>query len=302
MNPNISVIVPVYNSPYLLGKCLDALSKQTCCTPFEAIVVDNCSDDFMELQQLCAQFDIVKLVREFNIGSYAARNKGLSIAKGSVIVFTDADCIPTPGWLKEGWLFLEENPDTDLLAGKVDIFPKAPNKPTIVEIFESFFSFQQENNCKNGIATTANLFIRRGVFEDLGNFDTSSPSGGDIEFTQRATVRGYSLNYAHNAVVKHPARHNLKDLRLKIERVNYGVFLLRKKCPFMKKQFELKTIIFKGAMPPLLDIKKAWRDSKDANISIGELLGVFAILFFNKYYTFILRMGYILGIGKNNIR
>ncbi len=302
MNPNISVIIPAYNCTYLLGKCLDALSKQTCYTSFEVIVVDNNSNDFSTLQQLCGQYEFVKVVREFHIGSYAARNKGLSIAEGNVIVFTDADCIPYPDWLQEGWLFLNKNPDTDLLAGRVKIFFHAPNNPTIVELYESFFSFQQDINCKKGIATTANLFIRRNVFMDIGNFNASSPSGGDIEFTQRATNHGYTLNFSNNAVVEHPARRNLTELSVKIKRVNYGVFLLRKTCPFMKKQFELTTIVFKGAMPPFLNMAKAWRKGQDAEIGLGQVLGVFAILFYNKYYTLFLRIGYLLGIGKSNIR
>jgi len=42
-------------------------------------------------------------------GSYAARNKGLSLAKGDVLAFTDSDCIPALDWIERAWLIFQGN-------------------------------------------------------------------------------------------------------------------------------------------------------------------------------------------------
>jgi len=97
--PFVSVIIPVYNDPERLKTCLQALEEQTYPqSSYEVIVVDNGSDESIE--PIVTEFNQAKAGYEPHPGSYAARNKGLSLARGEVIAFTDADCIPALDWIE----------------------------------------------------------------------------------------------------------------------------------------------------------------------------------------------------------
>ncbi len=102
-SPFVSVIVPVYNHAEHLKLCLGALDNQTypknC---YEVIVIDNGSDDLENIKQIVNQYTQTTFTSESKPGSYAARNQGLSIVKGEIIAFTDADCIPNNNWLEKG--------------------------------------------------------------------------------------------------------------------------------------------------------------------------------------------------------
>src|SRR4051812_27832091 len=96
--PFVSVIVPVFNQSEPLRACLRALNGQT--SPrarFEVIVVDNGSTDPVSVPT--GSHSTVRVEGESKPGSYAARNRGVAIARGSVIAFTDADCVPAADWV-----------------------------------------------------------------------------------------------------------------------------------------------------------------------------------------------------------
>ena len=116
---SVSVIIPVYNDGERLRSCLQALAQQTYPTDcYEVIVVDNGSDARANIQGIVQQFEGTISEFESTPGSYAARNKGISIAKGEIIAFTDADCIPTSNWIEKGVAHLQETVNCGLVGGK----------------------------------------------------------------------------------------------------------------------------------------------------------------------------------------
>src|SRR5262249_52917854 len=99
--PMVSVIIPVYNDAERLPKCLAALEAQT--SPSgrsEGVVIDNGSG--RPAAPLLAGYTHVRASYEGRPSQYAARNRGLSLAQGEVLAFTDADCVPAPGWIERG--------------------------------------------------------------------------------------------------------------------------------------------------------------------------------------------------------
>ena len=90
--PQISIIVPVYNSEKYLGACIDSILSQSF-RDFELILVDDGSRD--SSPRICddyAQKDgRVKVIHKANGGVSAARNDGLDIAKGEYVTFIDSD-------------------------------------------------------------------------------------------------------------------------------------------------------------------------------------------------------------------
>ena len=99
----ISVLIPARNEENNIGKLLKALQGQTYPRNlFEIIVIDDHSTD--KTAEMVRQFTGVKLLtlKDEAINSYKkkALEKGIAASIGELIVTTDADCIPPPGWLQ----------------------------------------------------------------------------------------------------------------------------------------------------------------------------------------------------------
>lgn len=108
----ISIVIPVYNTPRELGKCLRSLEKQTG-VDLEVIVVDDGSENKLKTQnsklKIKEDFDI----RFFSIehgGAPRARNFGLKQAKGDYILFCDADMELRQDCLEKMTVVLRDNP------------------------------------------------------------------------------------------------------------------------------------------------------------------------------------------------
>ena len=99
--PQISVIIPVYNAEKYLQTTLQSLQKQTF-KDFEAICIDDGSSDASPqiLADFAANDARFKIHRQANAGGSAARNKGLELAAGKYIAFLDNDDILHPQYLE----------------------------------------------------------------------------------------------------------------------------------------------------------------------------------------------------------
>jgi len=224
----VSVIVPVFKDAARLGRCLDALANQTYPRAhYEVIVVDNGSaDDVASVVRRCPQ---ANLYHESRPGSYAARNKGISHAKGEILAFTDADCIPSRNWLETGVAALLATPGCGLVGGRVDVFYKNPSRPRAVELYDATCGFLQKKYIEvDRYGATANMFTFRRLFEQLGTFNGELKSYGDVEWGRRVASHGYALVYADETMVAHPARDTLAALRQRVVRVAGGLHDLRK--------------------------------------------------------------------------
>lgn len=97
----ISVVVPAYNEEKTLGRCLGSLARQHPSLPYEVIVVDNNSTDNTErIAQTFQKKMRIRVVHERKKGRGAARHTGFGIAKGDVILSTDADAVVPSNWVE----------------------------------------------------------------------------------------------------------------------------------------------------------------------------------------------------------
>ncbi|MGB1586991.1 MAG: glycosyltransferase [Thermoplasmatota archaeon] len=207
----LSVIIPVFEDDGRLAVCLRALEQQTLPQEdFEVIVVDNGSRTPPPIP------GHVRLIHETTPGSYAARNAGIAAATTSRLIFTDADCVPEPGWLAALDQALD---DTPRATGPVPLFIEG--RRSAAAIYDCLFAFTQEANHAAGFGITANLAVRREVFDDVGMFSPVA-SIGDREFGQRAQAAGHEIAWAPDAIVLHPARQQLGPLLRKMRRLEGG--------------------------------------------------------------------------------
>lgn len=242
--PFVSVVIPVLNDSGRLKTCLEALANQTYPKgSYEVIVVDNGSDE--DIKGLVSRFDGAITAYEPAPGPAAARNKGMSIAKGDVLAFTDADCIPCSGWIEKGVESISSVPGCGMVGGRIDFIFKDPAKPTTCELYDSMMYLQQKRYIANRkYAVTANLFTLRSVINDVGLFDnTGLPfSGEDNDLGWRVFAKGYKQVYSEEARVQHPARYRLNDICRKMARTTEGRVGLGKKWAASKRAREFSRI------------------------------------------------------------
>lgn len=256
--PSVTVIVPVYNDAARLAVCLRALAVQTYPRAlFEIVVVDNgCTDDSAVV---AAGFPHVHLLTEATPGSYAARNTALAAAIGEVIAFTDSDCIPDPLWLERGVARLRAEAGCGLVGGAVRVLFHSDARPTTAELYDRIFEFDQERFLAHGrFACTANLFTWARVIAEVGAFDATIKSVGDRDLGNRIAAAGYTLAFAPDAVVAHPARASIRALLRKRRRVTGGHHDRTRKQPFPRLRF-LSGLAMHLVRNPVWGTVKIWR-------------------------------------------
>ncbi|WP_161597060.1 glycosyltransferase family 2 protein [Dyadobacter flavalbus] len=216
----VSIIIPTYKDWDRLLLCLKALEEQTFpASDFEIIVINNNPADLVpENYPAPANCQIVTEARP---GSYAARNAGIRLAKGDIIGFTDSDCIPAKDWIYNAVDYLKKHKDVSRIAGNIELFFKS-NDLTPAELYEKVYAFKQEEIVKSGLSVTGNMFTYKHVFDKVGIFNEELLSGGDYEWSKRASNAGFKIVYGHNVVIKHPARYKMSDLIKKTKRVVGG--------------------------------------------------------------------------------
>ncbi|MEA2442586.1 MAG: hypothetical protein QOH76_4010 [Thermoleophilaceae bacterium] len=192
----VSVVVPARNAAATLGRTLECLAAQAVDGRIEVVVVDDGSDDDTAAIARGAPGE-VKLVSEGRLGAAQARNRGVAEASAAVIAFTDADCFPTPTWLARA---LDTLVDADLVQGRVEPDPSARLGP-----FDRTIWVESER----GFYETANLVVRRELFERIGGFEDWLDTRGekllaeDVWFGWRAVRAGARTRFASDAVVHH---------------------------------------------------------------------------------------------------
>ncbi len=221
LHPFVSVVVPTLGAD-LLGHCLSALEAQSYPRDrYEVIVVDNGCAGLHEL--FGDSYSAVVFLEEGVRSSYAARNRGIESARGEVVAFTDADCIPEPSWIAEGVADLSCAPRCGLVAGEIRLFFRQADHPNACELFERIFTFQQQRYAEEEhFGSTSNVFTWRRVIDDIGGFDGSVKSGGDREWGNRVFNSGYEVNYSATAIVSHPTRASLRALLARSARIAGG--------------------------------------------------------------------------------
>lgn len=90
--PEISVIIPVFNTAVLLSKCLDSILTQSFKDLELLLVDDGSTDDSYRIIQEYAETDCrIRYFHQENAGVSSARNYGLREAKGKWVAFVDSD-------------------------------------------------------------------------------------------------------------------------------------------------------------------------------------------------------------------
>ena len=227
--PIISIITPTYNRADELVHLYESLKKQTVDLKlFEFIISDDGSTDITQSMVEEWQFNSpfkIKFISQKNQGPGAARNHGLDIAEGELILFIDSDCEAHPDWIQT---IYEEylNDSFDACGGpdgSKDDFTtvqKAIDFAMTSFITTGGMRGHSEKMMAKFFPRTHNMGLKRSVYEKVGGFGDLR-HGQDIELSNRIRKSGARIKFLINAVVYHRRRTSIKQFFKQV--FNWGV-------------------------------------------------------------------------------
>src|SRR4051812_29475283 len=220
--PFFSIIVPTYERPAQLSLCLQALTRLDYpSTSYEVVIGDDGSPP--PPLEIVSQFQAtlsLQLLQQKKTGPGAARNHGSLQARGELLAFTDDDCQPDAGWLRELAPHCVARPDCIIGGRTINALPQNPYSETsqaIIDAVYSYFNTDPDNArffASNNFAVSAEHFRRMNGF--AARFTTSE----DREICARWRSAGRQLTYAPRAVVYHA--HDLDLGSLWRQHFGYG--------------------------------------------------------------------------------
>ena len=221
--PTVAVIIPHYEDPERLARCLEALAREDL-SGVEVAVVDNASPTAPPPEALKAAHPHVRFLVEAEKGAAAARNRGVAETAAPNLLFIDSDCVPCPGWIAAARRAIGAAP---LVGGHVGTFDETPPPRSGAEAFEAVFAFDfQDYIERKGFSGAGNLLTTRAVFDAVGGF-----RGGvseDREWTRRAVAAGHPLIYRAEMAVVHPTRQDWGALERKWRRMTSEMWELHR--------------------------------------------------------------------------
>ena len=159
INPQISVVMPVYNREQYLRESIESILNQTF-ADFEFIIVDDQStDSSWQIIQEYANKDkrIVAVKNTGKKGCYPARNCGHRLAKGKYIAVMDSDDIALPQRLQTQFEFLEKNSNVSFCSAWLKNFEASDDIITLPTTHKEIRDTLFFNCCfSNGVAMFKN--------------------------------------------------------------------------------------------------------------------------------------------------
>ncbi len=203
-----TVIIAARNAGSTIDQQLEALAHQRTDVKWELVVVDNGSEDDTSqvVRSWAGSIPDLRVIDHPPPGAAAARNAGANIAAGEFLLFCDADDVVEPDWIDELVAAVRE---ADVAAGRLEV--AALNDASVVSWYDSF-SAAGVVRAPNTLpwARTANLAVRREIFQKIGGFDEyfTGAAGEDIAFAWSVQLAGHSLVDAPSAIIHYRLRAN----------------------------------------------------------------------------------------------
>ncbi len=224
---SFSVIIPTFNGAARIGHCLAALREQVDQSDGEILVVDDGSTD--NTAEVVRRYCNARLIRQANAGPAAARNRGAHEARGTIILFTDDDCVPVSNWVDE---MLEPFRDPEVVG------TKGIYRTTQQQLMARFVQIEYEERYRlmAGFPTidfvdTYSAAFRRERFLEIGGYDTSFPvaCAEDADLSYRMSARGWKMKFATGAIVRHTHPDSFREyLKKKYKFAFWRVLAVRK--------------------------------------------------------------------------
>ena len=181
-NPEVSIIIPVYNKSDYTYTCLQSIYQNFPQISFEIVVVDDCStDDTLDL--LATIGGITVIHNETNLGFVYTTNNGAKAARGKYLLFLNNDTIVKENWLDELYAVLSIRNDIGLVGSQL-IYSNGLLQESGCLICQDGSSIPlgrlkdpltPEYSCLREVdfCSGASILVRKAEFEEVGGFDSA---------------------------------------------------------------------------------------------------------------------------------
>ena len=207
--PLISVIIPTFNRADLLSRSLESLANQSLPrNQFEVVVIDDGSSD--RTKDVCTDFEKrlhLRCQRQENSGISAAKNMGIFISRGQLLLFFDDDDVADTNLLKEHIKTHTQHPEETTAVLGYTTWHSSLTMTHIMnfvtDVGHFLFSY---SNLKDGqtldftyfwggrSSCKKSLIVKHGIFNQLFRFGSE-----DIELGYRLSKFGLKVIYNANA-------------------------------------------------------------------------------------------------------
>lgn len=205
--PRISVVICAYNAERTMDACLSSL-RELRYPNYEVVIVDDGSTD--GTAAIAQSYPEFRLIRQQNKGLSVARNVGMEAATGTIVAYTDSDCVVDPDWLTYlAYKFLQSDfagvggpnlppPEDSAVAAYV---AAAPGGPTHVLVDDEVA--EHVPGC--------NMAFWKDALRRVGGFDPlHRAAGDDVDLCWRLQNEGYRIGFSPAAQVWHFRRNTIR--------------------------------------------------------------------------------------------
>lgn len=180
--PVVSVIVPAKNEEALLPQCLAALTRQSAKVPYEVIVVDSNSTD---ATATVAKKAGVRYVNEPKKGKIYGFIRGVAEAKGTILCFTEADCVVPATWVQTIADYFKSHPSVAAISGGYTFHKAAEHEHFLVRTALGITHFLSLIFYRNATFRCSNSAIRKSVYDQIGGFNENFHELYDTDLGKR---------------------------------------------------------------------------------------------------------------------
>ncbi|MGB1249965.1 MAG: glycosyltransferase [Candidatus Promineifilaceae bacterium] len=215
-----SVVVPTYNRPKSLTRCLNAIEQLSFDRAlFEVIIVDDGSTLPLEPPNTAPDLNI-RWLTQTNGGAAHARNAGAAVAVGATLVFIDDDCTVHPDYLSVLSVACQQHPNNMLGGSVVNRY----STDIYAETTQQLVTFLREADLRSDdtpkFFSSNNMLMSKADFVAFGGFNAQMRLGEDREFCFRWCTENRPMQYIPQAIVYH--WHALSFIEFWQLHVRYG--------------------------------------------------------------------------------
>jgi len=204
--PLVSIIIPTFNRLNWIPVCLDSIKAQTYPHVETLVIDDGSTDGTVEWLKSQPEYSFAQVhVQPKNGGASIARNDGIRLARGELIVFIDSDDALLPNHVETAVGVFEKYPDTGLFCCDSTLIDAGGDV-----LFEGRTWHQIQSKLRNSVVQTgprtlkeifefSHIFpgftLPKAVFQKIGDFDQSIFPMDDYDLSLRVAGAGYGVYY-----------------------------------------------------------------------------------------------------------
>lgn len=214
MKPFFTIIIPTLNEEKFVGKILTDLCKQKY-TDFEVIVVDAQSEDktIEEVKKYNSFLNISNIIKISGRNVSRQRNKGARLAKGSYLVFLDADSSVKSNFLQKLATYINTHKGL-LFIPAFAVSKKDPQLSMVVDFTNALISLS--NKVGKPFSTGGSMILERNFFFIIAGFPEDVPLSEDHLLVRNAYKYGVNAKFLSNIKVTFSLRRFKREGKLEM--------------------------------------------------------------------------------------